>query len=139
MKLSFIVILILFSLGCTAYRVVPSKIDCDFYWDTVLNRNVYTTVDEFPSYPGDMPEFLKFFRQNFTMPSQEEIQGSINLYIVVDTSGLIIDKGIRNKNATEYSLMDKEAIRVLELMPKWEPGKCAGKKVPVLMFLPLKL
>jgi len=24
-------------------------------------------------------------------------------------------------------------------MPKWEPGKCAGKKVPVLMLLPLKL
>ena len=58
MKLSFIVILILFSLGFTSYKVVPKKADCDFYWDTILKRNIYTTVNEFPNYPSDMPEFI---------------------------------------------------------------------------------
>ncbi|UCJ06027.1 energy transducer TonB [Chitinophaga pendula] len=93
-----------------------------------------------------MPEFdkgeiglLRFFKANFRYPEKQDFfQGSINLVFIVDTNGRVKDGHILKKSNTELTLLDKEALRVLSIMPRWKAGSCEGQKVPVRMFWPVK-
>ncbi|MNE74893.1 hypothetical protein D3C80_1710080 [compost metagenome] len=48
---------------------------------------------------------------------------------MVDVDGRLIKKKIRNKAPNEISQVDREALRVLSALPKWNPGKCNGQPV----------
>jgi len=112
---------------------------CSKSYDTILKMDVYSFVDEMPEYPEGQQELLKFITKNLKYPEQEVFQGTITYSFIVDKEGKLIDKKIYNKNKEDYTPLDKEALRVLELMPKWKIGKCNGEKVPVRVILPIKL
>lgn len=46
---------------------------------------------------------------------------------------------IKGKVTSELSEAEKEVLKVMEKTPMWNAGSCNDKKVPVKMFLPLKL
>lgn len=79
-----------------------------------------------------MPEFeegelslMKFFRDHFRYPEDQEFfQGSINLVFVIEADGQVKNGHIVNKQDASLTLVDKEALRVLNSMPKWKPGRC---------------
>jgi hypothetical protein len=116
-----------------------NQIDCDCYYDTILNRNIYTNVDKYPIYPGGLIEFMKFFRKNFKYPLQNEPQFTINIFIIIDIDGNVISKGIKDKEPEEYTLIDIEGINAINNMPNWEPGKCRNIVVPVKFYIPVRL
>jgi Periplasmic protein TonB, links inner and outer membranes len=101
--------------------------------------DIYSFVDEMPEYPEGQLELLKFITNNLKYPEQEMFQGTITCSFVVNKEGHLIDIKIYNKNKEDYTPLDKEALRVLGLMPKWKVGKLNGEKVPVRVYLPIKL
>ena len=64
----------------------------------------------------------------------KEIQGSVFVTFIVNKDGSINNPTILRGIG---SGCDEEAIRVVKLMPNWEPGKIKGKPVPVQYNLPI--
>lgn len=142
MRIFPLLLLLQFLLACN----VPEKVislapsdSCRTMYDTLTNQTVYTAVYQMPEPQGGVEETLKFFTENFKYPEQDIFQGSFQLEFIVDAQGNITGGRIRNKSSDKLTKADKEALRVLSLMPKWKPGKCKGENVPVHTYLPLKL
>ncbi len=137
--LNIISVLILIVNGCSTSRHVGTESKCVSQYDTILQKKIYSFVDEMPQYPDGTEEFLKFILKNLEYSEQEVYQGTINYTFVVDIDGKLLDKRIYNKNVTDYTPIDKKALELLDKISKWEIGKCDGKKVPVRIILPVKL
>ncbi len=92
---------------------------------------VFTIVEKMPGFVGGERARLKFLSDNLKYPSIDRsggIQGTVYLNFVVNKKGQIKKvKILRGVSPT----IDKEAIRVVEAMPNWEPGKQRGKPVSV--------
>jgi protein TonB len=89
-------------------------------------------VEEMPSYHGGESERLKFLKDHIEFPknaAENGIQGTIYFQFVVDTKGNITDvKILRGIGGG----CDEEALRVIKMMPKWNPGMQNGRTVRVL-------
>jgi len=101
---------------------------------------IFTVVEEMPSFPGGMAELMKFIQKNIQYPQVEkeaDISGTCYVKFVVEPNGQIsnveIAKGVKGGPG-----LDKEAIRVVKNMPSWTIGKQNGRPVRVLMNLPIK-
>jgi protein TonB len=81
---------------------------------------------------------MKFLQDNIKYPQmarESGIQGTVYVTFVVE----------RNGNVTDVKILrgigggcDEEAVRVVQNMPKWEPGKQRGKPVRVQFNMPIK-
>jgi protein TonB len=140
MKRIHLLILFYFIVSCNVVRKKPVDIDyCKQVYDKLTQQNVYTFADEMPTYPGGAVAIMKFFMDNFIYPnSQEGFQASFQLEFIIDQNGHINGSRIRNKDFSELTEFDKEALRVLSKMPKWKPGTCKNKIISVKMYLPIK-
>ena len=102
-------------------------------------NGVYDSVEEMPTYPGGMSALLTFVNKNFKCPKEVEelgIQGRIVCTMVINEDGSISDiKVVRSV----HPLYDAEFVRVIEAMPKWNPGKHNGKPVKVKYTIPMTM
>lgn len=126
-------------LSSTANSSVSSEDDCYATYDTLMRQMIYTIVDEMPEFPGGPTEVSRFFIAHFNQPQQDDFQSYLPLEFVVDTLGNVDGTRIRNKNMDQLTPSEREALRVIQLMSGWKPGKCEGKPVPVRMILPIRL
>lgn|SRR5574344_129941 len=97
----------------------------------------FAVVEEKPSYPGGEQEMLKFIRNELKYPpiaKENGIQGRVIVEFVIDKNGKVTK--IRTLKGVD-PLLDKEAERVVSMMPAWTPGKQRGKAVPVTFMLPV--
>ena len=94
-------------------------------------------VEHQPSFPGGQQALLDFLRENTKYPEQAEkdsIVGRVVLSFVIETDGSITEtKVVRSV----HPLLDAEALRVANLMPKWEPGYQNGIPVRVKYNIPV--
>ncbi|MES2397052.1 MAG: energy transducer TonB [Bacteroidota bacterium] len=97
------------------------------------------SIDQMPEFPGGQDSLLKFIRKNFKYPSNYKTESGnkkIDVNFIVDKDGKIkkakIVKGINSE-------LDKEALRVVNSMPKWKAGLRDGKSVSVNFDLPIIL
>ncbi len=100
-------------------------------------QQIFQVVEEMPEFPGGMGECLKFLGKNIKYPtiSQENgVQGRVIIQFVVNKDGSIVDPAVV-RGVDPY--LDKEALRVVKLMPKWKPGKQRGKAVRVKYTVPV--
>lgn len=98
---------------------------------------VFQVVESMPSFPGGDAALFKYLNDNIKYPviAQESgIQGRVICQFVVNRDGSIVD--IEVVRSVDKSL-DAEAIRVIERMPRWTPGKQRGKTVRVKYTLPV--
>lgn len=98
---------------------------------------VYDVVEVMPSFPGGTPELMKYLSSNIKYPVDAEadgIQGRVVVSFVVDRDGNIRD--ITVYNGVESSL-NAEAVRVVSMMPKWNPGRNKDTAVNVRYTLPV--
>jgi len=101
------------------------------------NEKPFEVVEENPSFPGGLSELNKFLSDNIRYPviAQENgIQGRVIIKFVVSKTGNISD--VQVVRGVDPSL-DKEAVRVVQSMPKWIPGRQRGQAVPVYFTLPV--
>lgn len=101
-------------------------------------EEIFTVVEEQPQYPGGEAARLQYLQQNIKYPEEAKelgIQGRVFVTFVVEVDGSITDvKVLRGIGGG----CDQEAIRVVQNMPKWIPGKQRGVPVRVQFNLPIK-
>ena len=106
--------------------------------EVVEEEQIYQVVEQQPEFPGGMQALMKFLRDNIQYPRisrENNSQGKTYVNFVVNTDGSIQDVEVMKSSGDVY--LDKEAIRVVKTMPKWNPGKQAGKAVRVRFTLPV--
>ena len=98
---------------------------------------VFEIVEQNPSFPGGNEALMKWLSKNLKYPASAQengIQGRVLVQFVVNKDGSIVDpKVLRSVDPA----LDKEALRVVSTMPKWQPGKQRGKTVRVRFTLPV--
>ena len=101
-------------------------------------KPIFRIVEEMPSFPGGDEPRVKFLRDNIMYPQmakENNIQGTVYITFVVDSKGHVTDvKILRGIGGG----CDEEAIRVVKLMPPWNPGKQNGKSVRVQFNMPIR-
>ncbi len=100
-------------------------------------QQIFTVVEEMPEFPGGAGELMKYLAKSIKYPviAQENgIQGRVICTFVVNRDGSIVDAEV--VRGVDPSL-DKEALRVIQSMPKWKPGKQRGKPVRVKYTVPV--
>jgi periplasmic protein TonB len=94
-------------------------------------------VEEMPQYPGGDMALMKFISENISYPAEAQnnnIQGRVILKFVVNIDGSV-DR-IEVLRSVDPSL-DNEAVRVIQSLPKFKPGRQGGVPVPVWFSLPV--
>lgn len=102
-----------------------------------VTEEIFVVVEEQPEFPGGNAAMMKFLGDNIKYPviAQENgIQGRVITNFVVERDGSITD--VQVVRGVDPSL-DKEAVRVIQSMPKWKPGKQRGSTVRVRFTLPV--
>jgi len=98
---------------------------------------VFFIVEEMPDFPGGQLALRKFIASAIKYPviAQENgIQGKVFVNFVVAKDGTVTNAKIFR--GVDPSL-DKEALRVVNSLPKWKPGKQGGKPVRVSYTVPI--
>ena len=96
-------------------------------------QTVYQVVEEMPEFPGGMPALMEFIRKNLRHDKAEKKERVI-IQIVVDKKGNATNPVVlRSTNPA----LDEEALRIVSLMPKWKPGRQAGKNRNVKFAFPV--
>jgi len=105
--------------------------------EPVEEEQIFQVVEEMPEFPGGMAECLKFLAKNIKYPTiaqENGVQGRVIVQFVVNSDGTIVDPVVM-RSVDPY--LDKEALRVIKMMPKWKPGKQRGKAVRVKYTVPV--
>lgn len=93
--------------------------------------------EKIPEFPGGMNGFMNYLVKEIKYPKKSKrkgIEGRVLLSFIVNKDGSISDIEIVQSVNDE---LDKEAIRVVKTMPKWEPGMQDGETVRVAFNLPI--
>ena len=80
---------------------------------------------------------MEFINKNMRYPKiakEKNIEGRVVVSFYVETDGSITNSSI-TKSAD--SSLNEEALRIVKMMPKWEPGQIGGKIVRMKCFLPI--
>ena len=99
---------------------------------------VYEVVEVMPEFPGGQDKLLEYLGVNVRYPEEARekgIQGTVVVSFVIDKEGNVTEPKIVRSLEDE---IDQEAIRVVNAMPKWTPGKEKGKPVRVKYTVPIR-
>ena len=98
----------------------------------------FQLVEEKPKFQGgDANDFTKWVNQRLVYPDvakENGVQGRVMLQFTVNTDGSV--SGVKVLRGVDPSL-DKEAVRVVSMSPKWTPGKQRDRKVKVTYTFPV--
>lgn len=110
-------------------EIVPTTND-----NTIKNID---SVDEKPSFPGDESAMKSYLNSNVKYPAvaqENGVQGRVIVQFIIEKDGSISDVKI---SRSVFSSLDREALRVVKAMPKWNPGKVNGIPVRVKNEVPV--
>ena len=102
------------------------------------DSKTFGAAEEMATFPGGQAAYMKFIAENLRFPenSVEGVAtGRVMVCFVVNEDGALSDIKVVRHLAPDY---DEEAIRVVKLMPKWNPGKLNGNVVKTKCVVPVK-
>lgn len=97
----------------------------------------FVVVDQMPRFPGGEIELLKYIGEHTQYPEtakEQNIQGKVIIRFCVTSKGGISRISVLRGVAPE---LNQEAVRVVETLPDFEPGKQGGIAVPVWYMVPI--
>ncbi|WP_158561181.1 M56 family metallopeptidase [Emticicia sp. C21] len=100
-------------------------------------EEVFTSVEESPTFPGGVKELFKFIGRNLKYPvaaQRAKVSGKVFVKFVVRKDGSISDFNILKGIGFGC---DEETIRVISQLPKWSPGRQNGRAVNVHFTMPV--
>ncbi len=109
--------------------------------DKPVEKNLdetFVIVEDVPHFPGGNQALQEYLASNIHYPKEAEeegISGTVWVRFTVEKSGKIKNVMLDKKL---YPPLDKEALRVINSMPQWQPGSQQGKAVPVELLLPVE-
>ena len=110
----------------------PVAVDND---DNPLNFRV---VEQLPEFPGGMSAFVKWLTDNLRYPpaaKARNVQGRVVVTFVINRDGTTSD--IKVARSVD-PLLDREALRVARMMPRWKPGVNNNKPCRTLFAVPIE-
>lgn len=102
-----------------------------------MNEQVFTVVEKMPSFPGGDAELLKYIATNIKYPKESQDngeQGRVICSFIVGRDGSVNNPEVL-RGVTP--LLNEEAVRVINTMPRWNPGMQRGKAVAVKYTVPI--
>ena len=126
-------VLLAFLTGCAAEKepLIISPLSHGVIIEPMIPEEVY------PKFPGGPEKMFEFIAYNLRWPGDDDscIQGRVVVSFIVEKDGSLTDvKVIKSLDPA----FDKEAVRVVKSMPKWEPGMWRGKPARVKYCIPIK-
>lgn len=106
--------------------------------DKEAGGEVYTIVEKMPQFGSKEADLSLYLSKNIKYPlsaREKGIEGTVFISFVVEPDGKVMNAKILRSASPE---LDKEALRVVQSMPAWNPGTQKGKPVAVSMNLPIK-
>ena len=103
----------------------------------VDDDRIWNVAEENASFPGGEAARLKWIEENLRYPSacqEQGVQGRVTVSFVVERDGSIVDVQVL-RSPNEH--LSEEAVRVVKLMPKWEPAKQGNRAVRSRFNLPI--
>ena len=139
---TMIVVLLMMTVGDIACaQNVPLIIDPDKVDEYLAERkdtiNVYDCVEQMPSFPGGSQKLKEFIEENLRYPKELEetcVQGRVIVRFIVERNGKLSNVKVVK---SVHPALDKEAIRIVKLMPRWIPGRQNGITVRVKFYIPI--
>lgn len=122
------------------------KMQVEEKWDTITidassqELKSYQRVDQDPKFPGGNTAMHKYIQKEFTHPKEakkQNVHGRIFLKFVVNKDGSVDAVNILRGGGEKTLGCDKEAIRVIKNLPKFEPGIYNGEPTYCSFVLPL--
>lgn len=112
---------------------------CNSFAQQKTEDKPYVLATKMPEFPnGGSEAMIDFIQNHLEYPEAEkkaDIQGTILMQFIVEKDGSLSDiKAIKSVPGGEN--LEKEAARVIALMPKWIPGEQDGHKVRVYKNVP---
>ena len=137
-----IVVLLMMTVGDIACaQNVPLIIDPDKVDQYLAERkdtiNVYDCVEQMPSFPGGTQKLKEFIEENLRYPKELEescVQGRVIVRFIVERNGKLSNVKVVK---SVHPVLDKEALRIVKLMPRWIPGRQNGITVRVKCYIPI--
>ncbi len=115
-----------FKLGKTKVKACVINVD---------NEEVEVEVDKMAQFPGGQQELERYIKKRMKYPKEAKgVQGCVEVTFVVNTDGHI--SGVAVTKAVD-PLLDAEAMRLIERMPKWEPAILHGIPLRTKHTLPI--
>ena len=102
--------------------------------DNPLNFQV---VEQLPEFPGGMSEFVQWLTKQLKYPAaalRARRQGTVLVSFIINKDGTTTAHKVVKSASPE---LDREALRVLRLMPKWKPGEDKGKPCRTYFCIPI--
>ena len=102
------------------------------------DKKVYDVVEVPPVFAGGEKAMFEYLSKNIRYPveaQKQKIQGRVVVQFVVNDEGKVSSAKIVNSIDT---YLDAEALRIINAMPDWTPGKQGGKNVSVRYVLPIQ-
>ena len=90
-----------------------------------------------PEFPGGEDDFFSLIAKNVIYPNWElknDVEGRVIVGFIIYEDGSIHDVNVQQSLSPG---LDKEAVRVIEMLPSFLPGKENGKEVKVKYLLPI--
>ncbi|MDR0891899.1 MAG: energy transducer TonB [Mediterranea sp.] len=100
-------------------------------------QTIFEVVEKMPEFKGGQTALMQYLSKNIKYPTiaqENGTQGRVIVQFVVNKDGSIVDAKVM-RSVDPY--LDKEALRVINAMPKWEPGMQRGKPVRVKFTVPV--
>ena len=89
-----------------------------------------------PDFPGGYDSLNAFIKKNINWKNITGCaEGKVYVKFIVDKNGCVINPEVIKGISREY---DHEALRIVKLFPKWEPGTQNGIPVKVQMVYPIR-
>ena len=129
--------------GCSSQKYVPAKSVSEGVTPTQVqasqpaSEEVFTFVEQMPEFPGGQTALIDFINKNMIYPPEARENGEsgrVMVEFVVLSDGTVTDAKVL-KGVSQS--IDKEALRVTSIMPRWQPGKQNGRAVNVRYVMPL--
>ncbi len=101
------------------------------------DSTVLRTVEQLPEFPGGIVQFMKWLKRNLNYPNlalSQKIQGKVVVSFIVNKDGSISSPKVEK---SAHPLLDSEALRVVKMMPKWNPGMMDGKPCRTMFAIPV--
>ena len=124
--------------GCCGHPIPPAPAPQPVVIEESCPRFIFTVVETHPSFlDGSVSTLWGFIWENMKFPKEElaqGIRGRVVVRFVVEPDGSISNVEVVRGLSPN---LDKEALRIISLMPKWNPGKHRGRLVPVWVVMPV--
>ncbi len=97
----------------------------------------FRVVEDLPQFPGGASEFMKWLTKNLKYPASAQnrkVKGRVVAQFIVNTDGSVSDLEL-----TEHleAACDREVLRVLRMMPKWQAGVMNAKPCRTKVCIPI--